>query len=461
MLLCWPAFVDGLLAQEVVANDSSMVVVDSIRVTGNRRTRESIVLRELAFAVGDTLERSTLPEVLETNRLRVLNLALFTSAKCYVARELPDGHLVLQLDLKESWYTYPVPLFELADRNFNVWWYEFDHTLRRVNYGINWYQLNLSGRGDRLRLNAKFGDTNRYEAVYTSPAATKSQNIGIQAGIRSSPAHEVAVVTNRNKLDFRRNPGNWQIERLQANIGITWRPGFFSSQSFVLEYHRNEVIDTIADFLNPDFFLNGKTLQRHTSFLYTVKTDHRDIRPYPLKGYYGQMEFRWNGLLPSDDLHLARLRGEWRQYLLLHPKVSLEMIGVARVSLPDKKPPYFNNQALGYGGDYVNGYEYFVADGLHYGLLKTAFHWKVLELNLNFGQLMPLKSYKGLPSKPSSHLTTTLVTPATHITQPTTPCRTACFGAMAWGWILWPTTIALPASNGASTTWGKAGSTFT
>jgi hypothetical protein len=39
--------------------------------------------------------------------------------------------------------------------------------------------------------------------------------------------------------------------------------------------------------LNPDYFLNGALHQQHTSAIYGITLDHRDIRPYPLERLAG------------------------------------------------------------------------------------------------------------------------------------------------------------------------------
>ena len=393
-LSCWllPA---GSRAQAPATKD--ILVVDSIKISGNRKTRRATILRELDLEQGDTIHRAALPDRLDKNRLRVLNLGLFTDAEVFVFSWKPDGRLDIGINVKEGWYTYPVPVFELADRNFNVWWHEFDRSLRRVNYGVNWFQLNLTGRRDILRLNANFGYTNLYELSYTSPAVNKQQTLGFQFTVRYSRGHELAYKTDDNKPVFLADPNVWQMQRWHGNIGFTYRPEFYTSHRFVLEYHRNEVSDNINGELNPDFFLDGAGKQRHFSFVYGFLSDHRDVRPYPLNGWLSLIEFRWNGLLPSDDLHLGRIRAEWRQYFQLAPKWSTETIFAGRTSFPRTKPPYFNNQGLGYGSKYVRGYEYFVADGLDYGLLRTALHLEIVNFRINLGKLVPLQNYREIP----------------------------------------------------------------
>lgn len=374
-------------------------VIDTITLEGNHKTRPGFVLRELEFGRGDTLRISDLAQTLDRNALRLMNLSLFTSANIKVSDWKAGNHISLHIVVVESWYIYPVPIFSLADRNFNVWWNEFNRSLRRVNYGINWTQLNFTGRADQLKANLQFGYTNTYELSYNSPGINRGQTLGLQTYFSFNRAREVAVKTDGNKLVFRSNPDVWQIRRWYAGAGISWRPKLFAVHTLSLEYHQNQITDSLASEINPAFFGEGAKRQRHLSVVCNAAYDYRDIRPFPWRGHLAVLELRFNGLLPSDNLRLFRAKAEWHQYFPFSDKYSFEAIGKGRVTFPRRQLPYFNNQALGYGGDNVRGYEYYVADGLDFVLLKTTMRWKFLDRTLQLGKWMPMKAYKGLPLK--------------------------------------------------------------
>ena len=375
------------------------VHIDTITFEGNRKTRVSLLLRELEFKAGDSLRVPDLPATLERNRLRLMNLGLLTGATVNILDWRRGGHIRLHFKLVETWFIYPVPLFELADRNFNVWWHEFKRSLKRVNYGIDLTHLNLSGNADQLKLKLQFGYRNKYELSYRLPPLNHRQTLTLQGGVSYSRAHEVAYRTVGNKLLFLVNPEVWQIRQLSAATHLTWRPQLLTFHTLTLEYRDNRVSDTIALYLNPNFFLDSLRRQRHTSLVYTLTTDHRDIQPYPLKGWIATMELRLNGLLPADDLRLLRLYGQYARYVSFDKRSSVELVGALRVSFPRGRPPYFNNQALGYGGNFIRGYEYYVSDGLDFAVLKTAFRLEVFKRTFGLGKFMPFKAFKTFPIK--------------------------------------------------------------
>lgn len=373
--------------------------IDSIILEGNHKTRPSLIFRELEFASGDSLLLNNLAETLERNRLRLMNTGLFSSSDVSLDTIPPGNRLAVHFRFVEMWYLYPIPLFELADRNFNVWWSEFNRSLKRVNYGISWTHLNLSGHADVLKVNLNFGYSNRYEIVYERPWFNRRQTLGFRVATGFTRTHEVAVTTNGNKQQFLVNPDTWQITRYYANAGLNWRPKLLTNHSIVLEYHLNRITDSIATEANPDFFLNGRPKQRHFSLIYKISMDHRDIRPYPLSGWLATLELRQNGLLPDDDLQLFRTTLELRKYFPFSRRLSLETILKSRISLPRRQPPFFNNPALGYGNDFVRGYEFFVMDGLDYGLFRSSLHFGLLERSFNLGKVMPMRAFRVLPLK--------------------------------------------------------------
>lgn len=396
-LLC--IFCPAVLAAQTDSLAGRFVSVERITVEGNKKTKTATILRELEFVAGDSIPAAELPAALERNRLRLMNLGIFSEASISVAEWGEKGKARLHIRVSEGWYIYPVPILSLSDRNFNVWWNEFDHSFKRLNYGLDWSQLNLTGRADALKAKTQFGFTNYYEVSYRSPGLNRSRTLGLQASLAYSRAHELSYQTTGNKLQFLKVRESWQVEQILASVTLTSRPKLFKSQSFTLEYRDNRVADTVAHVLNPDYFLSGKTRQHHFSAVYSLSFDYRDIRPYPLKGWRALLEIRKNGLLPSDDLQLFRVFAEWDQYFSFNKWLSLELVGKLRTSFPRRQPPWSNNQALGYGGNLVRGYDYYVVDGLDFGVLRTSWHLRVFEGKFNLGRAMPIKAYRILPIK--------------------------------------------------------------
>ncbi len=107
----------------MVMQDTSYLVVRDIVVAGNKRTRRSIILREIGIKPGDTIRLRELNSLLEANRKQLLNTSLFLNV-LYNVKDWKGNEANIVFDVWERWYLLAFPVFKLADRNFNQWWVE-------------------------------------------------------------------------------------------------------------------------------------------------------------------------------------------------------------------------------------------------------------------------------------------------------------------------------------------------
>ena len=106
--------------------------VREIAISGNKKTKESIILRELSFESGETYPLSELVKKFEIARKQLLNTALFHEV--VVALKSFEGNNVdILVAVKERWYLFPVPYIKFVDRNLNQWIVEQNAKLNRIN----------------------------------------------------------------------------------------------------------------------------------------------------------------------------------------------------------------------------------------------------------------------------------------------------------------------------------------
>jgi glycerophosphoryl diester phosphodiesterase len=142
------------LAQESTAiepGSTPFLIVKDIVIKGNKKTKPYVIGREIQFVTGDSLPAAALADELEKARQQIYNTTLFTEVKV-TASMLSAQDIVVNVDVKERWYIFPVPQFKPADRNLNEWLKTYKGDLDRVNYGIKFVHYNLSGRRDQLRI---------------------------------------------------------------------------------------------------------------------------------------------------------------------------------------------------------------------------------------------------------------------------------------------------------------------
>jgi len=147
-------------------------------IIGNKVTRDQIITRELSLKPGDTVTAKRLRHILTRDRNKIYNLRLFNTVTIRLL-QLSGTEIDLLIEVTERWYTFPVPIFELSDRNFNEWWQNYDHRFNRINYGLRLYQFNFRGRNETLRITAQFGFSRQFQLLYRIPYIDKKTKAGL------------------------------------------------------------------------------------------------------------------------------------------------------------------------------------------------------------------------------------------------------------------------------------------
>ncbi len=386
-------FCQKLLAQ------NQYVFIDHIHISGLSHTKSSILFRNIDFAVGDSLMIDSLDHVLSFNKYRLMNTELFSEIKILISEKTPENHVDISINVVEAWYIYPIPIFELADRNFNVWAKEQNYSLSRVNFGLNLNHLNLRGLQDPLNITLQFGYTYKYAIEYAVPYVNRAKTIGLNGGIFYSDNKEVGYASVDNKIQFRKNNDEVLLKRIRANFGINYTPGLTQKHNFSLFYYDNKISAFVPNELNIDYFLDGKLQQKYFSFYYTFSHDRRDIRPYPKNGYLVKAEFKKDGILASDDRQTLDLALELQKYIPLGHKLYWELIAKSKYSILRNKQDYRNYRGLGYQDDYIRGYELNVIDGLDYYYGKSSVRYELFDKSFNLSRVIPMNAFKKMPLK--------------------------------------------------------------
>ncbi len=379
----------------------NLVHIDKILIEGNKRTKAEIILRELRFAEGDSIPVQALDTLCRESEQLILNTSLFNKVHISIhpCETCSPNSTLARVRVEEAWYLYPVPIFELADRNFNVWWVEQNRSLQRINFGTEFAHTNLTGRMDRLKIGAKHGYTHNYSLRYSLPYINKAQTIGLSADVSFSQNREVNYATNGNKQLFYRDSSDFVYSTFRSVLGMTWRPGFRTFHHFNLGFYQNRVSDFVAGELNPHFFLNGEDTQRFFSFTYEFIFDERDIRPYPLHGKFVSVRVKRDGLGFFNDRNALTLFAYYDQYFSFSPRWSLALKTGGKASLIREQQPYNDNRAIGFGRNYLHGYEYYIVDGLDMGFVKTNLRFQLLKEEIRFGKLVPISQFRTMPVK--------------------------------------------------------------
>ena len=366
-----------MLVQEDSLPGMQLYTINNIRVTGNKKTREKVILRELPFKTGETYELSELVKAFELGKRQLLNTALFIDV--VVAMDKTDGYnMDVLIDVRERWYIFPVPYFKPVDRNLNQWLFEKGASLSRVNYGLKLLHNNIGGRGDKLRMWLMQGYTKQLSFNYSRQYIDKKMKWGFSSSLAVGGTKEINYNTINDKQAFLKDENIHLRKFFNASVGLTYRNAINTRHSFGIAYSSEEIEDTIYK-LNPNYFKGNRKRIQYPEVFYNMSYYNLDYIPYPTKGYAAEISVGKKGFTDVINLWYLTLKGygSWHT----GKKSFFNVIAYGSVKAPFKQP-YFNQRFLGYGDAFLQGYEYYVVDGVAGGFVKTTYTKEFLRFSV-------------------------------------------------------------------------------
>ena len=369
-----------------------MLHVGRVLIIGNKITRERIIERELSLKPGDSIQARKLQSTLLWDKNKLYNLRLFNTVSVR-AVELPGNQIDLVVELTERWYIFPVPIFELSDRNFNEWWNNYNHDLTRINYGIRIYKNNFRGRNESLRFTAQFGFNRKFDLQYRIPNLDRKQKQGITFNFDFNSPRNIAYQTVDHRLEFLRKESEVK-ESVGAAVTYSYRKTFFETHSFSLSYRNSSVIDTLLQ-LNPIYYSGSQNTQRFFALSYNFVSEHRDVVLYPLKGYQFTTYISKTGLLSSDDVNQFEASISYATHHPLGKNIFFSNFSSVLWSTP-KNQPYTIFDALGYRNLVIRGFENYVIEGPVFALNRSTLKAKIFGRTWTI-EKMPIQQFNYFP----------------------------------------------------------------
>ncbi len=370
------------LADTLVSpSDTSAVslTIRSINIMGNRKTKERLILREIPFKQGEQYPLTTLVKKFEDARRQLMNTVLFHEV--LVALQATDGNYVdVLIEVRERWYLFPVPYFRYIDRNLNQWLVEHNGDLNRVNYGIKVFHNNATGMNDKFNIWLMNGYTKQVSIGYDRLYIDKKMKWGGRIDIGMGKNREVNYNTENNKQLFFKDTNNFVRSFFRTNVELSYRRAIKTRHRFGFSYMSDKVNDTIIK-LNPKYFDDGRDRLKYAELYYSVSYWDVDYIPYPLTGYLGEFHFVKKGFNKRFDMWqvMAKAGGGW--------KIGKDLYFSSRVTGTVKLPfkqPFINQRLLGYSDFFMQGYEYYVIDGVAGGYVKATLTRQILNFNIHY-----------------------------------------------------------------------------
>ena len=355
------------------ADSTRVVTVNRILIIGNKITKDRIISRELSLKSGDTISLKRLAHTLLWDKRKIYNLRLFHTVNVR-SIDLQNGMIDLLIEVSERWYIFPIPIFELSDRNFSEWWHNYNHDISRVNYGLDLTFYNFRGRNEMLHLIAQFGFTERFQISYRIPYIDKKQKQGLAFNIDYSAPKNLAYSTEN--LQTFTHPHVLQYLKYDktlkttkgASVTYSYRKSFFETHNIQIGYRVTQINDTIAK-LNSNYFGDNRLKLKYANIGYSFNSEHRDVVQYPLRGYQLAGFVMQTGLGFGSSINMFEAGISYARHFDLTHHWFLSNYTGGYLAMPTNQP-YALYSGMG-RIQYVRGFENYVIETPAYAINKT------------------------------------------------------------------------------------------
>lgn len=371
----------SIFAQQPVNSlTSKNFLINRITIVGNFRTKTSIVRRELTFKEGDTINNSDWGVLALRSNQNISNTSLFNFVTLDTIID-KSRHCEVFITLVERWYIYPIPVFQVEERNFNTWWVQDKRSLERVDYGFTLADNNSRGRKEIVKIKLQLGYTQQVGFTYDIPYITKQQDLGMQFNFSYSENRDIPYTSINNILTYLNTPESVLRRQYNATYDLTYRKGLYDIHYFEINFEACYINDTLLKTTTNYLPYN----LNHTAFFgakYFFRRDLRDCSPFPLTGYYFDFSINDYGLdMLPNPFNVLYLQSSFHKYWKLSGSFYYCAEAEGKLSANGVQP-YLIQRGLGYNNDLVRGYEYYVIDGNNYGLIKNELKFRLLNMPL-------------------------------------------------------------------------------
>ncbi len=361
-----------------------------INISGNEKTKQRIIERELNFKVGEEYTYSELEKLTKETYKNLIKLSLFN----YVTIDkqiLEYERIIVNIIVEERWFIWPQFSIINNDRNFNTWWETRD--LSRLDYRLAVRQNNVFGLNHTLKFELSYGYTRDFSLGYQNISFGRVQKHFLDWHAHYFRQYSIFYRSYNDKSEIFDISDDYVITGISGMINYSFRPKYKSTHSVEISYNDVEISDTLFR-IRSDFLAGNNKINRYIKFAYRYTLDNRDDASYPLSGNRLQLSLVKRGFSLSKKypVNLMYVYSSFSQfYKIVNRLYAAHSLSVKK-SL-QSKTPYYYKRGLGYG-DYLRGFEYYVVEAEDLAILKSTLNFELLPkiiTNLNF---IPIKKFK-------------------------------------------------------------------
>jgi outer membrane protein insertion porin family len=277
---------DSTVTVTLEITEGRQAFINRIEITGNVRTRDKVIRREVLLVEGDVFNSA----LLQRSRRDLQNLGYFEEVKLDTKRAAAEDKVDLTVDVKEK----PTGAFTIGGGYSSV-----DGAIAVASIS----QGNLFGLGKRASLQGQIGqNASRFNAVYTDPHFLDSDYLVEIRGYDTRTRYTTNVGFNQNTRGASLTLGHRLVEEVFGAITYS--------------YQRVHIKDLAA---NAPFLVQRQAAESggvsHTSALiFGLSRDTRDSFAEPTRGLRTAASFEYAGGVLDAENNFIKTSLEVSQY---------------------------------------------------------------------------------------------------------------------------------------------------
>lgn len=324
------ALASWLAGSSVRAQDSSAVFdegfevpdsvfsVDTVVISGNKKTKDFVILREMSLKRGTPITT----EQLRYDQQRIYSIGLFNQVQMRVAPTSP-ARANVYIHVVERWYLLPYPIMGLKDGD----WHKF-------YFGLGIVHNNFRGRNEKLFATAALGYDPWGSLAYRNPFVDEEGTMFFEGRIAFNR------VRNRSQQVLVVPTDQFDEQHFSVSTTLGKRYGNFQTAWATLEYQAV----TINYVPHPTISASGTDRFPMAALGYAYDT--RDLIEYPGDGVFLALTATKYGT-PGKQLDFIRYGIDGRKFLPL----ALSWVAAGRVFAnleAGSASPSYDHLFLGY-----------------------------------------------------------------------------------------------------------------
>ena len=350
--------------------NASDICITEIRISGNKKTKDFIIQRELPFSKGDIFPEDELIKRLQVATNHLINTSLFNFVDVNYAADSVESDdcqmCIVMIDVEERWYYWPEIRLKLEDRNFSSWLKEKD--FKRVTIGWGLRNENLFGLRHELSANHYFGYRQGFRISYSKISLNKKRTKLLGLSVVSLYNKTMNLFSENDKVVYVKDPEHYLDKTFKAAVNYTYRPGHRNSHILSLGYQKTRLRDTVLK-INPYYWCTNRLVNDTYTVAYNYNHERRNDKAYPTTGYYAGTEIK---VAAADRFNFfySYMNLKLQYYNEFYPRWYWSSRLNAGTSFKNKRA-YIYDQHVGYDDKIITGYDYYVIDGQHFSILNN------------------------------------------------------------------------------------------